>query len=391
MNLANCLDLVSAPWAITPEAHRTICAAVNRKLIDASANLESTAAGIRRPLVSTDSTPQLVGDVAVISIFATLARGKDWVMEMFGGTSTQDVRSQLKTAIANPNVRSILLRINSPGGAVDGTSEVAEAVFAARSLKPIVAFAEGIIASAAFWIGSAALKVFISEPTTAVGSIGCIATHIDRSGWDAQLGIKVTEVAAGKYKRVFSSHAPLTADGREAIQAVVDHHYSVFVDAVARNRGVSVDAVLERMADGRIFFGRQAVDAGLADGIKTFDQVIAELGAAGTGSRAITAAIAGNRGNSPETPVNPAATHRERNVDSYLRDADKVRALKAELSNLGVSISDGEAVLLATGDKSSPAAIALHARVYQARERAAGRAVSSVAAVDRVMKEVTNG
>jgi signal peptide peptidase SppA len=173
----------------------------------------------------------------------------------------------------------VLLYVDSPGGTVDGTQALADLIFNARGKKPIVAIADGMAASAAYWIGSAADKFFISGDTTLTGSIGVVAQHTDISTAEEKRGIKVTEITAGKYKRIASEHAPLTDEGRASIQERVDHLYSVFVDNVARNRGVSSDLVASDMADGKLFVGKQAIKAGLVDGVSTPEAAIASLAA----------------------------------------------------------------------------------------------------------------
>ena len=191
-------------------------------------------------------------------------------------------------------MHSVILAIDSPGGEVDGVQALANDVFAARAgSKPIVAVADGVMASGAYWIGSAAEKLYITGDTTAVGSIGVIAKHTDLSKAQEMRGVKVTDITAGKYKAVASPNAPLSQEGRQSIQEIVDHIYSVFVDDVARNRAASSTAVLERMADGRLFLGKNAVQAGLVDGIATLEQVIADLNATrGTGMTFARAAAA---------------------------------------------------------------------------------------------------
>ena len=103
--------------------------------------------------------------------------------------------------------------------------------------------------------------------------------HVDISGAEKQAGVKTTEITAGKYKRVASQYGPLTEDGRSDIQSKVDYIYSVFVDDVARNRGVDAAMVVKNMADGRVFIGRQAVDAGLVDGVATLEEIVARAAA----------------------------------------------------------------------------------------------------------------
>jgi len=135
------------------------------------------------------------------------------------------------------------------------------------------------MASAAYWIGSAADAVYISGDTSQVGSIGVVAAHMDISKAEEMIGVKTTEITAGKYKRIASRHAPLSQEGRQTMQEMVDYVYSAFVGDVAKHRGVSEEQVLEQMADGRIFFGRQAVNAGLVDGVSTMEELIGKLSA----------------------------------------------------------------------------------------------------------------
>jgi ClpP class serine protease len=112
---------------------------------------------------------------------------------------------------------------------------------------------------------------------------------VDYSKLEERVGIKTTEIAAGRYKRIASEHAPLTDEGRAYIQALLDEIYTVFVDAVARNRGTDAETVLKDMADGRLFIGRQAVSAGLVDGVSTLDALIADLVAGRKPSRSAVA------------------------------------------------------------------------------------------------------
>jgi len=377
----NLLDIMTSPWAIEPRALETICAVINRRLAGEQVDLLDISAKLGRPLANEKQPITIVGGVAVIDISGPLARSMNLMHDISGGTSTQVVGAQLERAIADPSVHGIVLAIDSPGGTVAGTQELADRIYAARDTKPIVAAAANMICSAAYWIGSAASKVFLASDTDIAGSIGVVATHTDYSGRAAQLGLKISEIAAGKYKRIASEQAPLTAEGRAEIQSKVDHMYSVFVDAVARNRGVPTDTALERMADGRTFPGRQAIDAGLVDGIKTLDQVISEVSAAG--ARGISFAGATrvvNSGGSPGVSAPAAAA---------MADAS---ALAKELAGLGLRLDDGEIAFLASGERPTGAqGISLHARVRVAREGAAGRKCSAVDAVNHVMKEFSLG
>ena len=160
-----------------------------------------------------------------------------------GGTSAEILRLKIQSALDNPKVSSIFLDIDSPGGTVEGTKELSDFIFENRGKKPITAFTDGMIASAAYWIGSAADKI-VATDTAIIGSIGVAMTHYDVSGKDAQKGVVRTQISAGKYKRIASDEKPLSDEGREYLQSMVDTYYSMFVEGVARNRGVSVENAL---------------------------------------------------------------------------------------------------------------------------------------------------
>jgi len=193
-----------------------------------------------------------------------------------GGTSMQLIEKDFREALADPQVRSIILVIDSPGGTVDGTQELATVIHNSRGIKPIITYAESLIGSAAYWIGSAADKIYISGDTTQVGSIGVVATHVDVSKAEESMGYKTTEIVAGKYKRIASQYAPLSDEGRETIQDIVDHVYSIFIRDVARNRGISEAQALD-MADGKIFLGQKAIDIGLADEMGDLGSLVSRL------------------------------------------------------------------------------------------------------------------
>jgi signal peptide peptidase SppA len=215
--------------------------------------------------------------VAIIPLEGVIAKRMNLFSRISGGVSTQLFQRDLAQALNDEEVRSIILLVDSPGGSVDGTQAAAHAVRAGRDRKPIVVLADGLMASAAYWIGSAASQIFISDDTTVVGSIGVLAEHVDWSKYEDSQGYKVTEITAGKYKRIASEHAPLSLEGAASIQDQVDTIYSIFVNDVAANRGKSAEEVLNNMADGRIFIGQKAITAGLADGVKSLSDIIEML------------------------------------------------------------------------------------------------------------------
>lgn len=271
------LDLLLAPWAIQPDRLLEIHSLYRDHRQGGKIDLKAWEAATGRPAGADREPYQVLDGVAVIPIQGVMTKGESAWNRLCGMTSTATLRADLQTALQDPSVHSILLWIDSPGGMVDGTQELADAIFEARGHKPIVALADGCMCSAAAWVGAAASRVYITSDTTATGSIGVVTAHVDVSRAEEAYGIKTTELTAGRYKRIASQYAPLTDEGRATIQAQLDHIYSVFVNSIAKFRSVSVDTVLAQMADGRVFLGQQAIQVGLVDGVSTLTGLVAQL------------------------------------------------------------------------------------------------------------------
>lgn len=271
------LDVLTAPWAIEPAKLLEIQAIYATHLRGDKIDIAAVEQRLGRPLENAVKRYEIVDGVAVLPLEGVMAKRANLFSQISGGVSTQLVQRDLQDAASDPAVHSIILSIDSPGGTVDGTETLASAIRAAREKKPVVALASGTMASAAYWVGSAAESIYITDGTTQVGSIGVVATHMDVSKAEEARGVKTTEVFAGKFKRINSQYGPLTDAGRATMQEQVDYTYSLFVQAVATQRGVSVDKVLNDMADGRVFMGQQAIDAGLVDGVSTLSALVERL------------------------------------------------------------------------------------------------------------------
>jgi signal peptide peptidase SppA len=187
---------------------------------------------------------------------------------MFGAAFSQLVN--------DPGVSAIVLEVDSPGGYSDGILELSDRIYEARGRKPVVAVANHLMASAAYWIGTAADEV-VASPSSEMGSIGAFAAHEDISKALEQEGIKVSLIAEGKYKIEGNPYEPLGEDARAAIQARVRNVYDAFVEAVARNRGVKVSDVRKGFGEGRVVGARQAVEMGMADRVDTLEGTIERL------------------------------------------------------------------------------------------------------------------
>lgn len=237
-----------------------------------------------------ESTPRTAGysvsdGVAVIPIEGTLARRMNMLSAYSGGQSYQMLSAAVDAALADGRVDGIVLAVDSAGGEVYGLEPVAQRIRAARKVKPIVAWSDSMALSAAYWLASATSRIYAGARSADFGSIGVAAVHVDTSKAQEAAGIKRTDLYSGKYKRIVSENKPLDEEGKAYIQAQLDDAYSVFVDAVAANRGVDAKTALEDMADGRVFNADRALAAGLIDEIASLDKAMADVRAEAAGRR----------------------------------------------------------------------------------------------------------
>lgn len=281
--------------------------------------------------------------VAVLKVQGMIAHKPHPLLQLLGACSAGATTAAIRHLANDPNVKSVVLYIDSPGGTVLGTTETAEALYSLSRSKPVVAWSDGMLCSAAYWIASAAGAVFLSGPAVMVGSIGVVLRHEYRPPEGGQV---ITDVYAGKFKTVGSSSAPLSAEHCAVLQERCDYLYSLFVADVARNRSKPVSTVKDSMADGRVFIGQQAVSAGLVDGLRTWSAMMSDLvanpsrylrragqsaaaGAAGTAQasaqRQPAALLAAPRPSTPQTPAEWASAAKAEAERSRI---DFVAALK---------------------------------------------------------------
>lgn len=200
----------------------------------------------------------------------------------------RDFVSGMREAVNDPSVVGVVVRAASPGGLVDGVPEAAAELRALRGKKPIVFVADAYIASAAYWVASAADRIHVT-PSGEIGSIGVVWMHDDFSGYWENLGVKTTLMrsSGAPYKVETTSEEPLSQAARARQQAVLDEYEKMFVGDVAKYRGVRPEAVLERYGQGRMLMAKEAVRAGMADAVMSLDQTIASVsgGKVDTGRR----------------------------------------------------------------------------------------------------------
>ena len=212
--------------------------------------------------------------IAVIPIHGSLVKRALGMDAASGLTSYSEIASMLDAALADPQVRGILLDIDSPGGEASGSFELSRRVREVAAVKPVWAVANDAAYSAAYALAASAQRLFVTE-TGGVGSIGVIALHVDQSVKDAKDGYRFTAITAGAHKNDYSPHEPLSDTARTELQGEVDRLYTLFTDHVAAMRGLDIGAV--RATEAGLFFGNQAVTQGLADGVQTLDATLTEF------------------------------------------------------------------------------------------------------------------
>jgi capsid assembly protease len=269
------LDLMTAPWALLPEQLTELQRIYATHLRGEKIDVSAVEARLGRTLANEQRSYTVEqGAVGLFELSGVMAPKANMLMQISGGVSTQMAAQQVRSMRTDPRVRAAILALDSPGGSVLGTPAFAEEVRLLAATKPTVALSRGTLASAAYWVGSAANAVLIEGVTDQVGSIGVYQRLTLEAAQPGQI-----EMVRGKYKRMSLNGQAPDPEQMAYLEAQLDHMYAVFVDAVAAHRGTSADDVLERMADGRVFIGQQAIDAGLADGISTLDALIERMAA----------------------------------------------------------------------------------------------------------------
>lgn len=221
---------------------------------------------------------RVIGDVGVISIHGSLVNGgASWLNEFFGLCSYGEISDALVEAAQAPEVKSILLDINSGGGDVAGVEEVATLIKRVDTeIKPVVAHTLGYMCSAAYWLGSSARSIFATA-TAEVGSISAMIVHQEVSKALEEDGVVVTVFSSGKYKTLGNRYEPLSELAREVIQDRVDTLGRMFTAQVAANRGVGFEVAHGTFGEGRVFTGEEASRIGLIDGVMTFQSVVEKM------------------------------------------------------------------------------------------------------------------
>lgn len=212
--------------------------------------------------------------VATINVRGPIVPHADLFSEVSGMASVEGIRTQLAQAMASEDVRAVIMSFDSPGGVTTGVSDLAHAIRAASEQKPIVAFTEGVCASAANWLAAGATQRVVSS-TGLMGSIGCMMAWVDDRRQMEMVGLEDVEFIASQSPN--KSPKYYEEAGKAQIQQLVDDNCAVFINDLAALYGVPAATVKSDFGQGGVFTGKKAVKAGLADRVGSYDQIFAEL------------------------------------------------------------------------------------------------------------------
>jgi HK97 family phage prohead protease len=262
-------------WAMLPEKLETIVAVMAARAAGTTMSQDE----VRAAMMGVESSaPRTNGTVAILPVYGTISNRANMFSDYSGGTSIAKLTASFRAALADPNVKTIVFDVDSPGGTVDGVPEFAAEIFAARAQKPTIAVANTMAASAAFWLATAA-GTFVCAPSGEVGSVGVYMMHEDWSVALEKEGVDVTFIKAGENKTGGNPYEPLSSATEKNWQASVNATYADFTGFIAKARGVSLKAVTAGFGQGLMVGSADALAEKMIDRVATLDQVLAELGA----------------------------------------------------------------------------------------------------------------
>lgn len=270
------LAVANEIWAMQPEKIHAVIEVLRFQALGGKYDEEELQARITKQ--DEKEVARRAGSVALMPLRGVISNRANMLDDISGGTSSEMFGRAFTAAVRDDTIKAVVIDIDSPGGAVSGSDELSSMIFDARGVKPIVAHVNANMASAAYWIGTAADEVVVT-PSGAVGSIGVYGVHDDISKALADEGINKTLIASGKYKVEGNPFEPLSDDARAYMQTRVDAAHSNFVRTVARNRGTTISAVRDGFGQGRMVDAPSAIDQGMADKIGTLEDTLNRFGA----------------------------------------------------------------------------------------------------------------
>jgi signal peptide peptidase SppA len=332
-------ELRSTPWAITPERARTIANVLSEKTImEASRQMPS----YRRAIEAREEDPETLwtgshkvrvtdDGTAVVPIRGTISKRISLMGAMSGGTSADMLRSTASELRERPDVQSVVFDVDSGGGSIEGVELAAREIRALREEKRTVAVANDKMYSAAYWLGSAASKVFVT-PSSGVGSIGVLSILMEQSEALEEAGINVEVIRSTEDKARPTGYEEFREADLEKIQDSVNLYHERFVEALEMNRDFTSEKAA-RLADGNTHDPQTAMSKDLADHEASLEEVIAALDAENREARELS------------RRASELAEENER-LEAKLEEAEeRIETLEAEVEEMEETVEAADAAL----------------------------------------------
>lgn len=262
-----------SPWALREDALAASLQSV-RALRGQAAGVNAASAitmSRRGSSIGGGSYATRIGNIGIVPVIGPLVSRMS-----YSAWSYDEVVRDLRIMGQMPEIKAVLLDVDSPGGMVANVQSVPEEIARLRQSKPVTAFVNGMGASAAYWISAAADEV-VADPTALVGSVGALIRYVDMEGVLTRLGANVVEAVAQQ-----SPNKRLARDSEEGLaelQAIVDDAGEMFLASLSASRGVSRETILEQYGQGLVFPASEALQRGLVDRIASLEDVLSDLAA----------------------------------------------------------------------------------------------------------------
>ena len=253
------------------ESHERMSATKSKISVDANGG------NYEEPEFQRDYMVQRFGPLAVVTIAGTLVNNDDRWNRYFGEVGYPEIRDAVMEAVDHPEVKAILLNMDTPGGQVSGITETFDFLQTVdKKHKPIYTHASSSMASGGYWLGVVGRRVTTSE-LAVVGSIGVVTVHASYERMYKEKGIDITVLRQGEFKALGNPYEKLSEKAKTKIEEEMKVIYDTFLTTVSDAREIPVPRLKDTAAEGRVFYGKQAVEVGLADAIESFDEVASKL------------------------------------------------------------------------------------------------------------------